>query len=196
MDGIGNIQIHDSQWIRQADLDMKHLVVKGIALQPPAFDHGGAHPIEIPRAGLGLLVADPFKALDVTVINPVQDHQLITGVGLRITSPGRPEQHLHRELILQKIDVADVGDVRTDPKRWTFRRRQRHRGRPPVNWGGPLGGIGLSAPSQLRQGQGQGESAGQSDPDKPPFPTTGRHPHASKRSQPPHHDKVEQRRPG
>ena len=47
MDGIGNIQIHDSQWIRQADLDMKHLVVKGIALQPPTFDHGRTHPVEV-----------------------------------------------------------------------------------------------------------------------------------------------------
>ena len=48
MDGIGNIQIHDSQWIRQADLDMKHLVVKGIALQQPTFDHGRTHPVEVP----------------------------------------------------------------------------------------------------------------------------------------------------
>ena len=53
MDGIGNIQIHDSQWIRQADLDMKHLVVKGIALQPPTFDHGRTHPVEVPCAGRG-----------------------------------------------------------------------------------------------------------------------------------------------
>ena len=178
--GIRNIQIHCSQWIRQADLDVQHLVVKGIALQPPTFDHGRTHPVEVPCAGRGLLVAHPLKPLNVAVVDPVEDHQLITGIGLRITSPGGPEQHLHRELVLQEIDIADVGDVGTDPKRRPCWFHPLHRGRPPVDRSGPRVDIGLGAPSQLRHRQA--ERAGQSNPDKPPCPTTGPQPHASQRS--------------
>ena len=76
---------------------MQHLVVNGIALQPPTFDHGRTHPVQVPCAGRGLLVAQPLKPLYVTVVSPVEDHQLITGIGLRITGPGGPQLHLHRE---------------------------------------------------------------------------------------------------
>ena len=121
-------------------------------------------------------MAHPLKPLDVAVVNPIQDHQVVARIRLGIPCPFRPKQHLHRELVLQEIDVVDVGDVGTNPKRRALRLHHLRRDRSPFDRGGLLVHSGLPAPSQLREGKR--ENAGQSDPEKPPCPTPGPHPHA------------------
>jgi hypothetical protein len=49
--------------------------------------------------------------LYITVVNSIKNHQVIAGIDGRISSPFGPKQHLNRELIIEKIDVIDVGDI-------------------------------------------------------------------------------------
>ena len=99
---------------------MQQLVIEGIALQLPALHHRRAHGVETPTAAIDLIATDALKPLGVAVVNAVEDAQLIAGVLIRIPLPDGPEQQLDGELVIEQINVVDIGDVGTQ-----LQRRQR-----------------------------------------------------------------------
>ena len=90
---------------------MQQLVVEGVALQLPALHHRRAHRVKTPAAAIDLIPAEALKPLGVAVVDAVEDAQLIAGVLFRIPLPDGPEQQLDGELVIEQIDVVDIGDV-------------------------------------------------------------------------------------
>ncbi len=99
---------------------MQQLVIEGVTLQPPTLHHRRAHGVETPAAAVDLIAADALEPLGVAVVNAVEDAQLIAGVLIRIPLPDGPEQQLDGELVIEQINVVDIGDVGTQ-----LQRRQR-----------------------------------------------------------------------
>ena len=90
-----HIQLHGLERVIETELQVENLIIKGIALQLPALHHSRTHPVEDPGPLRSLLLSHPLKALDIAVIDAVEQGQMVTGIGLCCSIPEGPEQQLN-----------------------------------------------------------------------------------------------------
>ena len=90
---------------------MENLCIKRITLKPLMFNDRRTNMVQTPSFTETIITTHLFKMLCITVVNSIANHQVITGISSRISSPFGLKHHLNRELIIEKIDVVDVGDI-------------------------------------------------------------------------------------